>query len=356
MPTGTMRFGADNDAGTTAPTFLRAQRSNRATLEVWNEIGAGNTAGVGLRVRGGPYAVRATAGEDYDQLGIGVFGDADGTGVLGEGRVGVGGNSVGGPGPGVWGISSQANGVQGMSQSRAASGVYGENFSGAGFGIAGRSNIAPEPSGPRVFERGPTYPFPAPVGAAVFGDNPAGGMAGLFNGSVRVLGPLFKPGLFFQIDNPQDPETSFLSHSGVESPDMMNVYNGNVTTDADGIATVELPDYFEALNRDFRYQLTVVGEFAQAIVAEEIAGNHFTIRTDRPDVKVSWQVTGVRQDAWAEAHRVEAVVDKPEAVRGKYLAPTEHGQPAEAGIYFVAPEHADEAEGIWRQREDPTDT
>jgi hypothetical protein len=43
---------------------------------------------------------------------------------------------------------------------------------------------------------------------------------------------------------------------------MMNVYNGNVVTDKRGMATVVLPDYFKALNRDFRYQLTVVGQFA----------------------------------------------------------------------------------------------
>ena len=50
---------------------------------------------------------------------------------------------------------------------------------------------------------------------------------------------------------------------------MMNIYNGNVITDANGEAVVALPEWFEALNRDFRYQLTVIGQFAQAIVAEK---------------------------------------------------------------------------------------
>ena len=86
---------------------------------------------------------------------------------------------------------------------------------------------------------------------------------------------------------------------------MMNIYNGNVVTNAMGTAVITMPKYFEALNRDFRYQLTVVGgEFAQAIVGSEMAGNAFSIRTDRPNVAVSWQVTGVRQDAWANSHRV----------------------------------------------------
>jgi hypothetical protein len=60
-------------------------------------------------------------------------------------------------------------------------------------------------------------------------------------------------------------------------------------TGANGEAVVTLPDYFEALNRDFRYLLTVIGQFAQAIVESEIADSRFTIKTDQPKVKVSWQ-------------------------------------------------------------------
>jgi hypothetical protein len=63
---------------------------------------------------------------------------------------------------------------------------------------------------------------------------------------------------------------------------MMNVYNGNIHTDAAGNATVTLPDWFETLNRDFRYQLTVIGQFAQAIVASKIANNQFTIKRTSP--------------------------------------------------------------------------
>ena len=82
---------------------------------------------------------------------------------------------------------------------------------------------------------------------------------------------------------------------------MMNIYNGNVVTDANGDAVVPLPEWFETLNRDFRYQLTVIGQFAQAIVTAEVANHQFSIKTDKPAVKVSWQVTGIRQDAWANA-------------------------------------------------------
>ena len=85
---------------------------------------------------------------------------------------------------------------------------------------------------------------------------------------------------------------------------MMTVYNGNVTTDANGFARVSLPSYFGALNTELKYQLTCIGTFAQAIIAEEVRDNQFVIQTDKPNVKVSWQVTGVRNDPAARApHR-----------------------------------------------------
>jgi hypothetical protein len=120
---------------------------------------------------------------------------------------------------------------------------------------------------------------------------------------------------------------------------MMNVYNGNVFTDGNGVATVSLPDCFESLNRDFRYQLTVIGQFAQAIVQSEIAGNQFTIRTDKPNVKVSWRVTGIRQDPWANAHRIPIEEEKSEKTRGFYLHPELYGQQNEkSGDWAERPE------------------
>ena len=116
---------------------------------------------------------------------------------------------------------------------------------------------------------------------------------------------------------------------------MMNIYNGNVTTDAKGSAVVQLPEWFEALNRDFRYQLTVIGQFSQAIVASKVANHQFTIRTEKPSVEVSWQVTGIRQDAWANAHRVKVEVLKPERERGLYLHPELFGAPFEKSIAAV---------------------
>ena len=166
------------------------------------------------------------------------------------------------------------------------------------------------------------------------------GKAGYFDGDVYVGGTLSKAGGSFKIDHPLDPENKYLSHSFVESPDMMNIYNGNVVTDASGTAIVTMPDYFDALNRDFRYQLTVVGEqFAQARVASKMANRSFIIRTDKPNIEVSWQVTGIRQDAWANAHRIPVEEDKPEKERGLYLHPELYQQPIEKSeVWALRPE------------------
>jgi len=161
------------------------------------------------------------------------------------------------------------------------------------------------------------------------------GYAGFFLGDVDVDGNLSKAGGSFKIDHPLDPANKYLYHSFVESPDMMNIYNGNVTTNAAGEAIVTLPDWFETLNRDFRYQLTVIGTFAQAIVESEVANHQFTIKTDKPTVKVSWQVTGIRQDVWANAHRIPVEQGKPERERGFYLHPELYGAPQEKGMLWA---------------------
>lgn len=115
---------------------------------------------------------------------------------------------------------------------------------------------------------------------------------------------------------------------------MKNIYDGTVTTDASGYATVTLPEWFEALNKDFRYQLTVIGDFAQAIIAKEIQNNQFAIRTDKPNIKVSWQVTGIRHDAFAEKNRIPVEEYKKGEDVGKYLYPEAYGLSETMGIDY----------------------
>ena len=153
-------------------------------------------------------------------------------------------------------------------------------------------------------------------------------------GNVVVTGNLSKGGGSFKIDHPLDPANKYLYHSFVESPDMMNIYNGNIVTDGSGKATVTLPAYFEALNMEFRYQLTVIGSFSQAIISKEVAGNKFEIATNQPNVKVSWQVTGIRHDNYANQNRIPNEVDKEKENKGKYLHPKAFGKPVTDGIGY----------------------
>lgn len=142
------------------------------------------------------------------------------------------------------------------------------------------------------------------------------------NGNLMVAGELTHFGATAKIDHPLDPENRYLAHSFVESPDMKNVYDGVIELDGDGAATVEMPEWFEALNRDFRYQLTALGAPApQLHVSAELLDGRFSIAGGAPGQRVSWQVTGIRQDAWAEANRVQVESDKPRHERGTYLYP-----------------------------------
>lgn len=216
--------------------------------------------------------------------------------------------------------------------------VQNINFPNTAFATAGHTVLCPSPD--MTFGNG-SFGGTAGLNAklrvttnetyAIFVENP-GKTAIAANGDVQVTGTLSKGGGSFKIDHPLDPANKYLYHSFVESPDMMNVYNGNITTGTNGEATVALPDYFEALNKDFRYQLTVMGEFAQAIVYRKIEDNRFVIKTDKPNIEVSWQVTGIRKDKFAEQNRIPNEVEKKGEEKGKYLYPSAYGLPESFSI------------------------
>ncbi len=174
-------------------------------------------------------------------------------------------------------------------------------------------------------------------GAGIVAANTAGGSAAQFQGNVSITGTLTKGGGSFKIDDPIDPANKYLSHSFVESPDMMNIYNGIVTLDAHGSAVVTMPDWFDALNRDFRYQLTAIGSGAPKLhIAEEMRGNQFRIAGGKKGMRVSWEVTGIRQDAWANAHRIPNEEEKPANEQGKYLHPELFGAGPDKAIGAAA--------------------
>jgi len=97
-----------------------------------------------------------------------------------------------------------------------------------------------------------------------------------------------------------------------------------------------MPDWFEALNKDSRYSLTPIGAPGPNLyIAEEISGNRFKIAGGASGMKVSWQVTGVRQDAYMRAHPMKVEVEKSEKERGHYLRPELFDQPEEKGIQWA---------------------
>jgi hypothetical protein len=252
----------------------------------------------------------------------GVLGETISTSNLAEGLRGwVLSPNPGAGSAGVRGVNggTAANGI-GVWGSQAGGGIgtYGSTPSGLGVlgttdtGIAGVLGLSS--SG---------------AGAGVIGSN-VNGFAGYFSGNVHVAGTLTKAGGAFRIDHPLDPERKWLQHAFVESPDMLNVYNGNARTGGRGFAVVKLPGYFQALNRDFRYQLTVVGTRGwRARVAKEIEGNRFTIQSDVPFTRVSWQVTGVRKDSYANSHRIPVELAKSPVdatLRAQVRRSTEHAR------------------------------
>jgi hypothetical protein len=202
----------------------------------------------------------------------------------------------------------------------------GTGITGTGVtGVAGYSNFAGGTGLYGVANNGSGSDF------GVWGVS-SSGYAGVFDGNVYVNGTLSKAAGTFKIDDPLDPANKYLSHSFVESPDMMNIYNGNAQLDGNGQAVVQLPDYFIALNKEYRYQLTAMGAPGPNLyVAEEVKGNQFKIAGGQAGSKVSWQVTGIRQDAYANAHRTPIEEAKPGKERGTYLHPELFGQPEEMG-------------------------
>ncbi|MCB0749205.1 MAG: hypothetical protein KDC90_17215, partial [Ignavibacteriae bacterium] len=300
----------------------------------------GNGEGVHTESYGSQVAIHAKAfdtgnnnnhGGYFESLGSkanGIFAKAngnDGSGIYatasGDNGNGVVGRATGSNGTGVRGISEATSqyqaGVDGFSSAPDGFGVSGSASDDNGVGVKGYTAGVDAWS---IFGDAFGTNARAVVGIAhgdnskgIYGEAPIGvnAYAGYFNGNVHVTGNITYDGTFTQassniiMDNPLDPNNKQIIHSGVSSSEMKNIYDGRVATNSDGEAIVKLPDWFEALNIDFRYQLTVIGEFAQAIVSEELNYNQFVIRTNKPNVKVSWQITGIRNDEYAISNKLE---------------------------------------------------
>lgn len=230
-------------------------------------------------------AIYANALRDYSIYGL----NQDGVGVEGASL-----NFHG-----VHGSSSSSHGVVGNAAEKGA-GVYGHSRYGAG--VVGSTGNRKD-------------------------------FSGYFWSRVMVRGYLSKSGGGFWIDHPSDPGRKYLSHSFVESSDMKNLYDGTQRLDRRGEAVIRVPAWCEALNKDFRYQITAIGAPAPGLhIAQEIRRGRFKIAGGKPGMKVSWQVTGIRRDAWANANRIPVERAKSGRERGHYLHPELFGKPLDRSI------------------------
>ncbi|MFO0831497.1 MAG: hypothetical protein U0637_06600 [Phycisphaerales bacterium] len=160
------------------------------------------------------------------------------------------------------------------------------------------------------------------------------------NGNFIASGTITGTAKFFQIDHPSDPANKTLRHACIESDEYKNIYDGVVTTDGAGYATIQLPSWMSDLNEHFRYQLTIIDEGDSGdplmwarVVRKVDASNTFVIRTSGGGLEVSWQVTGTRKDAWAKANPFAPEEEKSGVDKGRYLSPEAFGRPASEGIH-----------------------
>ena len=305
--------------GVAIPLSLIGQAPDVFALEVVNTA----ASGAGVSIRGGDVG----SGLSDGGLGIKTRGGDSTSTTGGDGADFTGGNSA--TGEGGRGINARGGDSTSFFAGSGVEATGGDS----GNGIGGPGLTAAGGQGSGAGNKGGS-------GIVAFAGRATGGavngLAAEFHGDVQVFGKLSKAAGSFKIDHPLDPENKYLYHSFVESPDMKNIYDGVATLDANGEATVQLPEWFEALNKDFRYLLTAIGAPSPALyIAEEITGNHFKIAGGKPDSRVSWLVTGIRQDAYANKNRIPVEEAKPEAERGTYLHPDSFNQPEEKSVLFV---------------------
>ncbi|BCW94634.1 MAG: hypothetical protein WHS44_11220 [Fimbriimonadales bacterium] len=364
-PEGRGVYGwARASSGATYGVYGRSDSS--AGTGVFGEVNASNPGSLSAGVKG------VNRGTAFDSIGVygehtgagwGVHGRTNaGTGVYGLATAttgatyGVYGQSRSPAGVGVYGEVSASSpgslsaGVKGVNRGTAfdSIGVYGEH-TGAGWGVHGRTNAGTGVYGLATSTSDQTY--------GVYGESRSTSGWGVYgwarasNGVTygvhgRSASPngygVYSSGQFaasgtksFQIDHPLNPETHFLNHFCTEAPEPQNIYNGVVVLDARGEAWVQLPDYFEAINRDPRYTLTAIGAAMPNLhIAVEIQNNRFKIAGGAPGKRVSWEVKAIRNDRWVQRYGYQAEQEKPEHYQGKYLHPELYGQPEERGIFY----------------------
>lgn len=383
-PTGT-NFGGDFTSASSSGIGVRGQATNSAgvTFGVFGNsastsgVGVGGDAPDGIGIRG--YA-DSTTGINYggyfrtrSSNGYGVFAHALSTtgatyGIQARNNSSTGfsmyslatatigtnyglySNTASNSGYGVfadggsyacYGVSDFGHGIGGVSNTFSKYGVIGDNTAG-GYGIVGRSSSG-SVTGAGIYGSGIGQSSGVIGNASSTNANSTGVMGAQNAGGGQLA--VFSLGNFtasgaksFTIDHPLDPENKILRHFCTEGPEALNAYSGNTVTDESGYAVIRLPNYFESINKNFRYQLTVVdegdsAEFVEVKVVRKIRGNQFAIRTSLPHVEVSWRVEATRNDLWMQKYPLKIEEEKSDEKRGTYFFPELFGQPKSKATY-----------------------
>ncbi|MGH9440844.1 MAG: hypothetical protein ACRD16_01065 [Thermoanaerobaculia bacterium] len=304
--------------GTAKVTGVYGEATNGSGAQGWGELG------------------RFFNSHYFGVLGFTFDSAAGGAAIYGDQNLGSG--VVPSFASGVWGDSRDGVGVYGSSS-------FTTSGSGAIYGVYGTGVVGVTGNGTLATTGSPTVSYglqgvaltAGQTRAGVFGFASGGttNYAGLFAGDVSINGTVHTSSTVVKLDDPLAPETKYLYHAVVESPDMMNIYNGMAVLDPRGEALVNLPAWFESLNREFRYQLTAVGAPGRDIyISQEVQNNQFRIGGGTPGLKVSWQVTGIRHDAYSVKNPITVEVEKPAGEQGLYLHPEAFGQPIEKGVDY----------------------
>lgn len=295
---------ASSPTGNTFGAYFESE--SNAGVGVAANVGASSGSTVAVRATAASSSARAISANASSATGItyGVYAQAastSGRAVFGWATASTGSTT------GVAG-STSSDGGQGVSgnASSPSGPTFGGYFSSASSTGTGSAGVATDSTG---------------VNYGVYGET-----LSLTNGyGVYSKGRFAATGTkAFRIDHPLDPENKELNHYCAEGPEPLNLYRGSIVTDERGFATIQMPDYYEAINRDPTIQLTVVDEtedFVQVKVARRLIHGRFTIRTSKPKTEVYWEVQSVRNDRFVRTYGAPVEVDKPQAKRGTYLQP-----------------------------------
>lgn len=315
-------------SGNSSVNILRVDNLYSATLNGYavecfgaNALHGKSTVSGGIGVYG--EGTNAILGNGSGTGSYGVFGQSSGNSSSGGYFQSFGSNGLGLSA--ISGSTGQTYGAFCQSGSPTGFGVYGYNASGSGDAFGG-------------YFKSESHVGRGAYGVCgVSGDS---GVAGIYGGTLSTqpssygvysFGNMAATGLkSFEIDDPLDPANKYLKHYCAEGPEPENIYNGTAITDAKGYAWVQLPPYYQEINKEPRYQLTVIDssdDFVQAKISQEIVDGRFQIRTSKPNVKVCWEVKAVRNDPWVRMNGAPVEIEKPDSEKGKYQIPRAYGMP-----------------------------